>query len=193
MSSAFSNPGNKTADHRAQHLQAATHPDKGTRARSPASARGADPVRPGPDRVSPLRPGDTRFAVVYRLPYRGEAIIEPKLRNPMERFVVMLPKSMKFEPTSSGIFQPMPNVSPDNVQGTARVTQGQVLSFRSSGTGALVELQGSRQAEARETPKKENPGGGLGVPIDAPDPLHGERGKFSLDSSRCWESGQRGR
>jgi hypothetical protein len=123
----------------------------------------------------PLRPGDTRFAVVYRLPYNGEAVIEPKLLDPMERFVVMLPKSMKFEPRNSGIFQPMPNVSPDNVQGTVPVQPGQVVTFRISGTGTLEELQGSRHAQASEAPKKGGPGGGLGVPIDAPDPLHGER------------------
>ena len=123
---------------------------------------------------SPLRPGDTRFAVVYRLPYTGEVVIDPKLRNPSERFVIMLPRSMRFEPKVAGTFLSMPNVSPDNVQGTTAVRAGQVLAFRISGTGTLEELQGSRQAQARETPR-EQPGGGLGAPIDAPDPLHGER------------------
>lgn len=47
---------------------------------------------------SPLRPGDTRFAVVYRLPYNGEATFEPRIRNTQERFVVMIPRSMRFEP-----------------------------------------------------------------------------------------------
>ena len=70
--------------------------------------------------VFPLRPGDTRFAVVYRLPYTGEALIEPQLRNPLEQFVVMLPKSMKFEPKTVGIFQPRPNVTPDHVEGTGQ-------------------------------------------------------------------------
>src|SRR5207237_617730 len=37
----------------------------------------------------PLRPGDTRFAVVYRLLYNGEAVVEPRIRNGQERFVVM--------------------------------------------------------------------------------------------------------
>ncbi len=123
---------------------------------------------------SPLRPGDTRFAVVYRLPYTGEVVIEPKLRNPSERFVIMLPRSMKFEPKVAGTFLSMPNVSPDNVQGTTAVRAGQILAFRISGTGTLEELKGSRQAQASETPS-EQPGGGLGAPIDAPDPLHGER------------------
>ena len=90
---------------------------------------------------SPLRPGDSRFAVVYRLPYKGEATIEPRIRNAHERFVVMLPKSMAFEPQAKGVFLPMPDVSADNVQGTAPVTPGQVLAFRITGTGTLAELQ----------------------------------------------------
>jgi len=93
----------------------------------------------------PLRPGDTRFAVVYRLPYNGEAVVEPRIRNAQERFVVMLPKSMTFEPQAGSIFQAMPNVSPDNVQGSGPVTPGETLAFRITGTGTLAELQGRQQ------------------------------------------------
>jgi len=94
---------------------------------------------------SPLRPGDTRFAIVYRLPYNGEAVVEPTIRNAQERFVVMLPKSMTFQAQAGGIFQAMLNVTQDNVQGTAPVTLGQTLAFRISGTGTLAELQGREQ------------------------------------------------
>jgi hypothetical protein len=129
--------------------------------------------------LSPLRPGDTRFAVVYKLPYNGEALMEPRIRNPLERFVVMLPKSMKFEPKAAGIFQPMPDTTPDNVQGTAPVTSGQTLAFRISGMGTLAELQGRRQeAKESEAAQKARPGGGLGPPIEAPDPLHEHRGQI---------------
>jgi hypothetical protein len=122
--------------------------------------------------VAPIRPGDTRFAVVYRLAYNGEALIEPNIRNPLEKFVVMLPKAMKFEPTVAGVFQPMPGTTPDNVQGTAPLRPDQVVAFRISGTGTLEELAGRRQeAQASKTDSSPRPGGGLGPPIDAPDPL----------------------
>jgi hypothetical protein len=98
----------------------------------------------------PLRPGDTRFAVVYRLPYNGEAVIEPRIRNAQERFVVMLPKSMTFEPQAGGIFRAMPDVSPDNVQGTGPAKLGQTLAFRVSGMGTLAELQGRREERRSE-------------------------------------------
>jgi hypothetical protein len=122
--------------------------------------------------VYPIRPGDTRFAVVYHLSYRGEALIEPAIRNPLERFVVMLPKTMKFEPKVAGIFQPMPGTTPDNVQGTSPLSGDQVVAFRISGTGMLEELEGRRQeAQLRKSDSTPSPGGGLGAPIDAPDPL----------------------
>jgi hypothetical protein len=98
----------------------------------------------------PLRPGDTRFAVVYRVPYNGETVVEPRIRNAQERFVVMLPKSMTFEPKAGSIFQAMPDVSQDNVQGTEPVTLGQTLAFRISGTGTLTELQGRQQTSRSE-------------------------------------------
>jgi len=120
----------------------------------------------------PIRPGDTRFAVVYRLPYSGEALIEPRIRNPLEKFVVMLPKSMKFEPRAAGIFASMPGSTPDNVQGTAPLSPDQVVAFRISGTGTLEELEGRRQeAQNGKTGPATRPGGGIGPPIEAPDPL----------------------
>jgi hypothetical protein len=123
--------------------------------------------------ISPLRPGDTRFAVVYRLPYNGRALIEPHIRNSLERFVVMIPKSMKFEPKNADIFKPMPGTTPDNVLGTAPVMPGQTLAFQVSGTGMLEELEGGRQ-QTQPAPKV-RPGGGLGPPIDAPAPLNNYR------------------
>jgi hypothetical protein len=95
----------------------------------------------------PLRPGDTRFAVVYQLPYNGKALIEPTIRNAKERFVVMLPKSMRFEPQTAGVFESMAGVSSDNVQGTAPVALGQTLAFFVSGTGMLEELHGRRNQQ----------------------------------------------
>jgi hypothetical protein len=120
----------------------------------------------------PLRPGDTRFAVVYRLPYSGEAVIEPKIRNPLEKFVVMLPKSMTFQPKAAGVFEAMPGTTPDNVQGTAPLRPDQVVAFRISGTGTLEELEGRRREALNDkTGAAIRPGGGIGPPIEAPDPL----------------------
>lgn len=123
----------------------------------------------------PMRPGDTRFAVVYRVPYDGQAMIQPAIRNASERFVVMMPSSMRFEPSDPRMFQPMEEAIPDNMQGTGPVALNQNVSFRISGAGMLAELAGRRQsAKERKTVASksiERPGGGLGPPIQAPDPL----------------------
>jgi hypothetical protein len=124
----------------------------------------------------PIRPGDTRFAVVYRLPYSGEAVIEPKIRNPLEKLVVMLPKSMTFRPSAAGVYEAMPGTTPDNVQGTAQLRPDQIVAFRISGTGTLQELEGRRQeAQRNKADPPARPGGGLGPPIEAPDPLQKNR------------------
>jgi hypothetical protein len=124
----------------------------------------------------PMRPGDTRFAVVYRVPYKGEATIQPTIRNRHERFVVMLPKSMKFEPVDARVFQPMPGTSSDNVQRTVPLEPDKTASFRISGTGTLTELEGRQQpATGSGTAATPRPGGGLGAPIGLPDPLQAYR------------------
>jgi hypothetical protein len=89
----------------------------------------------------------------------------------------MLPKSMKFEPKTAGIFEPRLGATLDHVERTGPVTPGQTLAFRISGTGMLEEQQGSRKQDqnGQAASKKERPGGGLGAPIDAPDPLHENR------------------
>jgi len=127
----------------------------------------------------PLRPGETQFQLEFTMPYSGSIKIDPKPLYPAEHFVVVLPKSMKFAP-ASGVteFKSMndPN-SPDSVVQVAQQTKvGQALGFSVSGTGTISDQPA--QASGGGGPMNENPqtesnrpGGGLGVPIDAPDPL----------------------
>jgi hypothetical protein len=88
----------------------------------------------------------------------------------------MLPRQMTFTPENSGMFQNMPDDSGANVQVATSVKAGQTVAFNISGTGVLQAensqaggVPGS-QAEAGNAAGR--PGGGLGPPIDAPDPLH---------------------
>jgi hypothetical protein len=134
--------------------------------------------------IFPLRPGTTQFQVAYQLPYTGSANIDPKSLYPMQHFVAILPKSIQFTPAASGaVFQPMndPNQTDANVQVASNTTLGQNLAFKISGEGKLQERQEgtgaqgeSAQGESAEAAPADNanrPGGGLGPPIDAPDPL----------------------
>ena len=120
----------------------------------------------------PLRPGETQFQIVFHMPYSGSANFEPKLLYPAQHFVVVLPKSMQFTP-SSAAFQSMqdPQDQSGVVQVVSNAQVGQPLGFKIAGTGVLDE-GGSQQANAGRPAGRDNrPGGGLGPPIDAPDPL----------------------
>jgi hypothetical protein len=121
--------------------------------------------------VFPIRPGDTRFQIAYRLPYGGKAKLQPRLLYPAEHKVVMLPKSMQFkpEPAAEALYQPMDE--PDaQVRVATSARPGQPLGFEVSGTGVIPATPegGEQQAGA---PQTQGPGGGLGPPIEAPDPL----------------------
>jgi hypothetical protein len=134
--------------------------------------------------IFPLRPGLTRFEVAYQLPYTGSANLDPKSVYPLEHFVVMLPKTMQFTGASStGYKSGSYPAEPDALMEVASNTgPGQNLAFKISGKGTLEEPQdagaqgqGQGQSEGAQTSPgaqaTDRPGGGLGPPIDAPDPL----------------------
>ncbi len=130
--------------------------------------------------IFPLRPGLTRFEVAYELPYSGSANLDPKSLYPLEHFVVMVPKAMQFT-AASGNYKLInyPSEPDASVQVASNTTPEQNLTFKVSGEGTLqapAEAGGqSSGGEAQSSPpgaqSQSRPGGGLGPPIDAPDPL----------------------
>lgn len=124
--------------------------------------------------VFPLRPGETQFQVQFTLPYSGSLKIDPKPLYPAEHVVVVLPKSMQFAAADASRFQSMQDPSQgDTVVQVAQQTQpGQSLGFTLSGTGTISESPAQVASGAAQQQGRGNrPGGGLGAPIDAPDPL----------------------
>ncbi|MGC2329635.1 MAG: carboxypeptidase regulatory-like domain-containing protein [Candidatus Sulfotelmatobacter sp.] len=125
----------------------------------------------------PLRPGLTRFEVAYQMPYTGSANLDPKSQYPLEHFVVMTPKAMQFTAAATSAGYKLinyPNEPDASVQVASNFTPGQNLAFKVSGEGTLADSQegGGEQGETASAPPSGNrPGGGLGPPIDAPDPL----------------------
>jgi hypothetical protein len=113
----------------------------------------------------PLRPGNTQFEVEYQLPYDGKANIDPKSLYPLQHFVAIVPKSMQFSAGSGTNYQQMPTLG-------ARQENAGAPGGGGGGGGG-----GGSQSDSR-------PGGGLGPPIDAPDPLQKYRwwilGAFAL-------------
>jgi 5-hydroxyisourate hydrolase-like protein (transthyretin family) len=133
----------------------------------------------------PLRPGETRFQLAYHLPYSGELTITPKIFGDMQHFVVMMPKSMSFEAKNPSAFSSMkdPQGGDALVEVSTQAKAGSDLSFRVKGTGLLKDEaeQGQTTAQGGQVGMQgggapdSRPGGGLGRPIDTPDPLSNYR------------------
>jgi hypothetical protein len=127
--------------------------------------------------VFPLRPGITQFQISYQLPYNGSANVDPRSLYPLQHFVAIVPKAMTFSAAPSASFKPMndPNQPDANVQLASSTTAGQSLAFKISGEGTLqarVEGSGAQGGGmGAQSQNDDRPGGGLGPPIDAPDPL----------------------
>jgi hypothetical protein len=137
----------------------------------------------------PIRPNEgengTRFQLTYHLPYSGSYKFTPKLMQGADNVAVMLPKSMKFQPGAGANFQPGPSDGNGQAFVARDVKAGQPLEFTVSGTGALPRdaeagsagpgaggagPQGADDSAAPNGPGGK-PGGGIGNPIDTPDPL----------------------
>ena len=141
--------------------------------------------------VFPIRPGETRFQISYRLPYSGSFKFSERLALPAENVAIIMPKAMKFTASASTPFQPI-NDDPNAQTFLAKnVPAAQPVEFTVSGSGTMPReaqggdggsAQGSAASAASEQPASPEagsaaaasdtrPGGGLGNPIDTPDPL----------------------
>lgn len=131
----------------------------------------------------PLRPGETQFQVEFTLPYSGEIKIDPKPLYPAAHLVIVLPKTMQFTAANPSTFQSMqdPSQGDSQVEVAQQTKPGQPLAFTLRGDGVINESpaetasgaaqQQDQQAQGGNRSADNRPGGGLGVPIDAPDAL----------------------
>jgi hypothetical protein len=139
----------------------------------------------------PLRPGETRFSVVYSLPYTGSINIDPKSVYPLEHFVAIAPKVMQFAGAPGANFQvaPYPGQPDANVEVASDTKLGQPLAFKLAGEGSLAApADENGQSQGPSAQSDNRPGGGLGPPIDAPDPLQNIVGGSLPDSPQSSSS-----
>jgi hypothetical protein len=158
---------------------------------SAAMAPGGMPVQSSPVPVGekghyaflfPLRPGVTQFQLSYHLPYSGSLAFDQRFATTTESFVVMMPKSMSFQPAGGVSFQSL-NETPGALTFLARNgTPSHPFAFTVSGSGAMPrdtqaadnggnDSSGATGTTGSAAANDTRPGGGLGVPIDTPDPL----------------------
>jgi hypothetical protein len=134
----------------------------------------------------PVRPGETRFQIGYHVPYSGSISLRTHVSMPTENFAVMAPKSMSVK---GGSFQPLPADANEPGVGTwlaTSVDPSKPVDYTVSGTGSMPrEQQGQpdtagggamggadQPAQGGQADQPARPGGGLGTPIDTPDPLN---------------------
>jgi hypothetical protein len=115
---------------------------------------------------------DTFFRLSYHVPYSGTYTFHPQIQLPSDNVAVLLPLSIKFKAESGSGYQPVQQDPGIQTLLVKNVTPGTALDFTVSGSGSMPrEQQGAQgqQSAAQGTPS--GPGGGIGEPINTPDPL----------------------
>jgi hypothetical protein len=108
------------------------------------------PGEPGHYAVSfPLRPGATKFAFNYDLPYHGHAVFRTKLAYPLQQFAVMIPPTMKFYSRSPAFEVLATGNSRYQVRAANQLNAGDGPGFEVSGTGAVPPLGGQAKTHAQ--------------------------------------------
>jgi hypothetical protein len=117
---------------------------------------------------------DTQFNISYAIPYSGSFTFHPQESLSTQSVGVLLPKSMTFAAGSGSTFSAI-NQDPNIQTFVAKnATPGKTLEFTISGTGSMPrEDQGAAGPGGPEAaaPGNGQPGGGIGEPINTPDPL----------------------
>src|ERR1700733_14734332 len=132
--------------------------------------------------IFPIRPGETRFQITYKLPYNGSLKFSPRVMMPTDTIAVMMPKSMTFKPGPSAPYTPVTEETTAQTYVARSVAPSQALDFTVSGTGQMPRDTGaaatageggaapadaSAQGGAAGTAASDTrPGGGLGTPLD---------------------------
>jgi hypothetical protein len=133
--------------------------------------------------IFPIRPGETRFQLSYRLPYSGSLKFAPRVMMPTDTIAIMMPKSMTFKPGPSAPYTPVTEETTAQTYVARNAQPSQALDFMVSGTGQMprdtgaaataggggaagaaapAEAGGAASSAAGDT----RPGGGLGTPLD---------------------------
>jgi hypothetical protein len=100
----------------------------------------------------PLRPGATKFAFNYDVPYDGKANFQTRHSYSLQELAVMIPPTMKFSSPSIG-FKTLPTGNENyRVQAIGKLNAGPGPEFLISGIGLLPSIRGIDGAEAHAAP-----------------------------------------
>lgn len=123
---------------------------------------------------------ETLFEVQYHLSYSGKCTFTPQPQLPADNLVIYLPKGMTFGGAKGADFQPAQEDPRVQTFVAKNIHVGQNVAYTISGEGQMPrDAQGLGAGQpasggmgdtgSGETASR--PGGGIGNPIDTPDPL----------------------
>jgi len=116
---------------------------------------------------------DTLFQVSYHLPYAsGKYTFKPEMLMPADNVAFLLPKSITFSGPGFTSVQQDPGIQ---TMLAKNVQPGQELTVTLSGTGSMPRENQGQPSASENSQQASNPGqgpgGGIGEPINTPDPL----------------------
>jgi hypothetical protein len=123
---------------------------------------------------------ETLFEVQYHLSYTGKATFTPQPQMPADNLVVYVPKGMTFDGAKGASFQPAQEDPRVQTFVAKSIHPGQAVAFTLSGegqmpreaqSGAMGQQGGAGMGDAASGQAANRPGGGIGNPIDTPNPL----------------------
>lgn len=117
---------------------------------------------------------DTLFQISYNLPYSsGKYTFKSVLSLPADNLAVLMPKSMTLTPGDGASFRSVQQDPGIQTLLFKDAPAGKTIEFTISGTGSMPrEAQGSPTGAGADASTSGNqPGGGIGTPINTPDPL----------------------
>lgn len=130
--------------------------------------------------IFPIRPGETRFQLSYRLPYSGTLKFSPRMMTATDTVAIMMPKSMTFKPGTSSPYIPVTEDTTAQTYVARNAQPSEALDFTVSGTGQMprdtaaatagagqpADASGGASSASAAAANDTRPGGGLGVPLD---------------------------
>jgi hypothetical protein len=125
------------------------------------------PGEPGHFTVNfPLRPGATKFAFNYDVPYHGHVSFHTRHAYPLQQLAVMTPAAMKFS-SRSPAFAILKTGNPRyEVHTVSQLKAGEGPEFEVSGTGALPPL-GDQASSRQRFPSPASPNPTQSPPVHA--------------------------
>jgi hypothetical protein len=156
----------------------------GSQAKRPLGMFTSTPLKPAAAKNHftfdfPIQPDeaekDTEFQITYHVPYpSGSYTFKPELQIRADNVAFLLPKSISWKGPA---FQPVPQDPNLQTLLARNVQPGQELTMTITGNGSLPREDqgqpnggGASPAAAQDTAPS-GPGGGIGQPINTPDPL----------------------